>query len=425
MPVRIGRGDVYFARGMKAGRWVFTTGNMAQDFRTGLAADVLSEALPYADRPKAEKEAERVFDHIEETLADAGSDLQHVVRLDQYYPSRAAVDPYHVVRRARFKPHIPPSTSMLMERLLLDRAEMDVQTIAALPRSDLEVRHIVDQTLGVHSSSGYSPGVAAGDFVFLAGMIPTPVTGDPARYGLAEAAQPPEHYQWRGEAIELETEYVIRRKILPALEAAGSSAANVVKAQIYLTHVEDFAHFNSVWKAYFPKAPPATTLIPAPKESIGARWARVEINVVALVDSAAAKREVIATDTFTGYDSNSAAIRAADLLMLSGLMAVDRHGLVEQARIDPRQSNLQCSVEAQARYILNTAAHLCDLAGTRLDRLVRAQHFLTDIRDFYTVYRVWNEFLPGWPIPFSAVQVPSPMPVPGATLLMDLWFYAP
>ena len=39
LPVELGCGKVKFAQGMKAGRWVFATGLMAQDFANGIAPD--------------------------------------------------------------------------------------------------------------------------------------------------------------------------------------------------------------------------------------------------------------------------------------------------------------------------------------------------------------------------------------------------
>ena len=45
--------------------------------------------------------------------------------------------------------------------------------------------------------------------------------------------------------------------------------------------------------------------------------------------------------------------------------------------------------------------------------------------DFYPVYKEWEEVLDGAPVPFSAVEIPAPLPVPNATLLMDIWVYCP
>lgn len=130
-------------------------------------------------------------------------------------------------------------------------------------------------------------------------------------------------------------------------------------------------------------------------------------------------------DIFTGYDHQSVAIRAGDLLCISGLMAIDRHGLIPEAELDPRQPYFGSSIQAQMDYILQNAQTICQAAGTSLEQVVRIQQFHTDLREFYPAYQVWQHYLPGRPLPFSAVQVPEPMPVPGCTVLLDLWVYAP
>jgi hypothetical protein len=50
--------------------------------------------------------------------------------------------------------------------------------------------------------------------------------------------------------------------------------------------------------------------------------------------------------------------------------------------------------------------------------------FLTDIREFYAVYQIWERRMGGAPLPFSAVEVPGPLPVPGATVMMEAWVHA-
>ena len=62
-PVELGSGKIKFAQGVKAGRWVFATGLMAQDFVNGIAPDVLAERAPHAGLPKREKEALRIFEN--------------------------------------------------------------------------------------------------------------------------------------------------------------------------------------------------------------------------------------------------------------------------------------------------------------------------------------------------------------------------
>ena len=90
-PVELGSGKIKFAQGIKAGRWVFATGLMGQDFVNGIAPEVLAERMPHAGRPKREREAGRIFDNLDAVLRAASTDRANLVRTDQYYTTVAAV----------------------------------------------------------------------------------------------------------------------------------------------------------------------------------------------------------------------------------------------------------------------------------------------------------------------------------------------
>ena len=133
LPVELGAGKIKFAQGMKAGRWVFATGLMAQDFVNGIAPDVLAERAPHAGLPKREKEALRIFENLDAVLRAAGTDRSNLVRTDQYYTTVKAVPPYQQVRREFLDGRIPPSTSIAQQALLLPGADMNIQAMAAIP----------------------------------------------------------------------------------------------------------------------------------------------------------------------------------------------------------------------------------------------------------------------------------------------------
>ena len=100
MPVALARHDQILRRAIDAhGGWVFATGVMAQDFKNGIAPDVLSERAPHAGLPKREKEALRIWENIDAVLRAAGTDRTNLVRTDQYYTTVKAVPPYQQVRR--------------------------------------------------------------------------------------------------------------------------------------------------------------------------------------------------------------------------------------------------------------------------------------------------------------------------------------
>ena len=126
----------------------------------------------------------------------------------------------------------------------------------------------------------------------------------------------------------------------------------------------------------------------------------------------------------TAFRNQQQAVKAGDLLFIPALMAADRDGLVAAAAANPRQPYFSSSSEAQAEVIIDNIARLCAAAGTSLANVVRVLLFLTDIADFYAVYKAWERRLGGAPLPFSAVEVPGPLPVPGATVMMETWVYA-
>jgi enamine deaminase RidA (YjgF/YER057c/UK114 family) len=231
--------------------------------------------------------------------------------------------------------------------------------------------------------------------------------------------------QWGGARIKLEAGFLIERRIAPALALAGCTLADVVKAQVYLSRIADFAPFTEVWAKHFPADPPALSLIPCGPHSLAPADGRLEINVIALRPAARARRKQIDAGVVPAFHGQPQAVRAGDLLLLSGLMAVDADGLAPAAAVDPAQPHYQSSIETQAERILDAAEALCAAAGTTLANVVRIQQFHNDIADVYPVWQAWRRRLGDAPLPFTAVAVPDPLPVPGATLLMDLWVYAP
>lgn len=421
-PVINPRGNIRYAPGIRAGRWIFATGHKGTaDYTGGMAADVLRAAAPGAGGPKLRREAEQIFRNVGKVLKAGGGNLQSIVRVDQNYTSGRAVESYHDARRAILKEHIPPSTSTLAQGFLLPGQEIEVHMIGIVPHGDLQPRHIRPADHAVHATSGYSLALAAGDYVFVAGRMADSFTfGE----GLASAARMPAGHLWKGLPIKLEAEFIIREKIEPALKAAGSSLRNVVKCQVYMRDVEDFASFNEVWSKFFPRAKPATTLIPTANPGFFLADARLEINTIALTDSGKTRKEIIDGGVAPAYAGYSQAVRAGDLLFLSGLLATDRSGLVRSARRDPAQPYFGSSVQAQMQSMLANAQKICAAAGTSLANVVRIQQYHTDLTEFFPAYQVWQQFLPDQHLPFSAVEVPF-LPVPGCTVQLDLWVYVP
>jgi len=425
LPVKLGKGEVQFAQGVRAGRWVFVAGILAQDFENGIAPAVIHEELPHSGIPKREKEAGLVFDHLQSVLEAGGSELANVVRTDQYYTTVKAVPPFQAARHPRFGSKIPPSTSIIQGPMVLPEADLQVLAIAVLPEDGFEPQHLTAKNIEARATAGYSPGLAVGDFVFIAGITSMAQPDEPQNNVLPLVAQLEKGVQWGGVPIELETEFIIKERIIPALELGGAGADDMVKAQVYLTDSEDYAAFNKVWVRHFEKDPPALSVIPCADRGLFVEHGKIEINVVALKADGATKKEYFDAGVFPGFANQPQAIRAGDLLFLSALMAIDENGIVPLARPDAQQPNFQSTAAAQAETILDNVESLCAAAGTSLQNAVRVQQFHTDITEFYSVHEVLARRLGGRPVPFSAVEVPHPLPAPGCTVMLDIWVYAP
>src|ERR1700754_4291117 len=100
----------------------------------------------------------------------------------------------------------------------------------------------------------YTEAIAAGGLVFLAGQLASDFkTGGPK-----EARKDP-NFPFYGSDIKLQSRYILKN-IKNTLEAAGSSFDHVVKAQVFLTDLNDFAAFDEVWREFFKVPPPRTTV---------------------------------------------------------------------------------------------------------------------------------------------------------------------
>jgi enamine deaminase RidA (YjgF/YER057c/UK114 family) len=424
LPVTLQPGNIRYAPGVRAGRWVFATGHKGTaDFGASMAPEVIDDSAPRHGAPKHKKEAQRIFANFAQVLEAGGTDRTHVVRVDQYYTGARVVDPYHEVRREFFGGHIPPSTSNLHQRFLLAGQDMEVQLIAAVPAKGFEPVQHRPANLPVHATSGYSPVLTCGDYVFVAGQTSEALKTEEGP--LDPQARMPAGHLWKGTPIKLETEFVIQRKLKPALETVGNTLGEVVKAQVYLRDVEDIPAFNEVWAKHFPEAPPATTLITTSTPGFICEAGRIEINTISVRRGAATRKEVIDAGVPMPYAGQVQAIRAGDLLFVSGLMAVDeRGGLAAEARMDARRPYFGNAAQMQTDYMLAQAGRICRKAGTSLANVVRAQQFHTDLAGFHGAWQAWQRHLPGQHLPFSAIEVPA-LGVPGAVVMLDLWIYIP
>ncbi|MBC7781053.1 MAG: RidA family protein, partial [Proteobacteria bacterium] len=380
---------------------------------------VLRSGRPLDAPPKAQREAQHIFERMAAQLAGAGSAMAQVARLDQYYPHAHAVDPYHVARRHAMDGKVAPSTSIIVGRLLNLDASMDVQVLAATGASGY-VAERVPARLNAPASSGYAPCLRVGDTVFVAGQLARDDTGN-----IAAQARVPAGQLWHGTRITLETRYLFNERLLPALEAAGSAPDLVLKAQVYLSHPDDLPAFLQTWGELFGSRVPPTTIVPVVHPAFGTLDATIEVNLIAAHESARARvRDVHCPVELLG-ERMLPACTFDNVLFVAGLMAIDAEGLVSEARVHPGAPFFHDSAHAQMSDILAKAKCIFEAAGSDLTQVVRALHFHTDLHDFRGAYAAWRPLIGDTGLPFSAIEVAPQMFVPGARLVVDLWGWAP
>jgi 2-iminobutanoate/2-iminopropanoate deaminase len=119
------------------------------------------------------------------------------------------------------------------------------------------------QTDGAPRPAGpYSQGIrASGELLFTAGQVPI----DPSTGEVVEGS------------IEILTARVLDN-LGAVLEAAGCTFSDVVKVNVYLADMADWAGMNATYAQYFPEPPPVRTTV-----GVGLGAHRVEIDLVAAI----------------------------------------------------------------------------------------------------------------------------------------------
>jgi aminoacrylate peracid reductase len=97
---------------------------------------------------------------------------------------------------------------------------------------------------GLTANPAFSPGVQAGEFLFVSGQVAQDNNGNVVGVGDCEA----------------QTRHVMSR-ILTIVEAAGATMQDVVKITTFLTQLDNYPAFNKVRSETFPNSPPASSTV--------------------------------------------------------------------------------------------------------------------------------------------------------------------
>jgi enamine deaminase RidA (YjgF/YER057c/UK114 family) len=240
-----------YSEAFRAGSFVFAAGQLASDFQNGVPPEARKkEGFPYYGSD-IELQTEYVLRNLKTTFEAAGSSLEHVCKAQVFLTDLHDFHGFDTVWKRYFKVP-PPRTTIGCTGLLVKDTRVEVDLIGYVPDNGLG--HEVIKSATPQPLANYSEAFKVGNLVFAAGQLASDFeTGVPAE------ARRKDNFPYYGSDIELQTDYILRN-LQQTFKAAGTSLDNVLKAQVFLTDLDLFYAFDTVWKRYFKRPPPRTTI---------------------------------------------------------------------------------------------------------------------------------------------------------------------
>lgn len=414
-----------YSPAIRAGDWVFIAGQIASDFKTGLAPEVLNKNS-YAGN-ELSLQASFVLTNLANTIKASGCNInKDMVRMWQWLVSEdpteeafewgdnwpaVSLKPYLNVRDEIVKSPAPPSSYLGVRELLCFGTILEVDMICL---DDGNKPQVIKAPKGVTpAEGGHAAGLKRGDWVFLESVNAADLIEEEG-----------DSNQWYEDPVEVQTEHVLD-KLEALAKAAGSSLDCTVKADVSIGHPEDFAAMDRVWKKRFPKNPPARVVIPY--LGMGVRGSRVEVALTLLTKNSKIKTKTINTSkapTQLGHEPQ--AVKAGDLLFFSTQMAFDSDGNLPDGMVrHPSFPWYGSPGQAQMRYMMKNIGAICEAAGTSVENICRRVCFHDDFQWFAESIEEWASYFPEDKPASTTIRLGGPLVVPGANTLLDLIVYAP
>ena len=389
---------------VRAGDLVFAAGQLASDFKQGVAPEArIDPAFPYYGSA-IKKQTRYVLENLAQTFKAAGTSLDHVVKAQVFHTDLGNFNGFDEVWK-EFFPTPPPRTTIGTTGLLVPGTLVEIDLIATMPNA----RGRVIQSDAPRPLANYAEAIVAGDLVFAAGQLASDF-----KTGVPPQARVDPAFPFYGSDIKRQTRYVLEN-LARTLKAAGTSLDHVVKAQVFHTNLANFAAFDEVWREFFPAPPPRTTV---GTTGLLVKDTLVEIDLIAALPSAR-PQAVAVPDIPKPLAHYTPATRVGGLVFAAGQIASDyTSGVPAPARLDPAFPFYGSDIKRQTRYVLENLARTFKAAGTSLDQVVKAQVFHTDLGNFSGFDEVWKEFFPT-PPPRTTVGTTGLL-VPGCLVEIDL-----
>jgi enamine deaminase RidA (YjgF/YER057c/UK114 family) len=193
----------------------------------------------------------------------------------------------------------------------------------------------------IHANRFYSPGVDAGDYVYISGQGPRRPDGSLPETFPAQVRQ----------ALD---------NVKTIVEAAGLTMEHVVYTQVYLEDIRTYGDLNGAFAEYFGKIPPARAVLGVAKNPEPG----VQINAVAVRDLAGMKA---IHPSNTKWDEPSS----------PGILTRDRLFVSSMPGSDPVSGKVPDDPAAQVDLALDRMQAVVKAAGVELSHMVFVNPYLT------------------------------------------------
>jgi reactive intermediate/imine deaminase len=370
-----------YTEAFRAGDLIFAAGQLATDFKDGVPPEAKTNpAFPYYGSD-IKLQTHYILKNLQSTFSAAGSSLDHVIKAQVFLTDLNDFLGFDEVWKDYFK--VPPArTTVQTTGLLIKDTLIEIDLVGYVPRDSLTVRVVKS---GIPAPlAHYTEAFVVGDLVYAAGQLATDF-----KTGIPENTKKRAGFPFYGSDIKLQTEFVLKN-LATTFAAAGSSLDHIVKAQVFLTDLNDFAGFDEVWRSFF-KTPPARSTIGTGglliKDSL------IEIDLIGYVPSPKLNVSKIKSDSPAPLANYSEGFTVGDMIFAAGQLASDfKTGVPLEARKNPAFPYYGSDIKLQTDYILKNLSRTFAAAGSSLDDVIKAQVFLTDLKNFNGFDEVWKQY---------------------------------
>lgn len=365
-----------------------------------------------------------VLDTLAEVLAEGGTSLARVLKVEAYLADAADFYEFKQVYADFFRSELPARTTIVVgDEHIVEGSRLNLHAVAlatdsAYERVVVRSEDVPDPTDAEHASLA----VKAGPFVFCSGFPATDF-----ETGLA-AANPP-GFPYHGSNARLQAEYVLDN-LGEVLHAAGSSLDQGLKVQFYETDLENFPIVDRVWGDRVGVPPTRSSMACRGFLVPGALWVA---NLIALVPGEGLeKQETRAGIPWHPVDAGKAnfspGILAGDWLFTAGQIPVPDITKHEWVRSPVGLPHYWSDIERQTEFTTDLLRRQLEANGLGLHDVVDARIYLVEPRrDFRGFARVWSRLFDGIDPKPSMSVIPSKQAdgrdgvmVDGPTIEIDL-----